>query len=87
MQPIYIEPGYVGTIVVAYSEAAMYMRVAGRVMRFKLTENTFWPMVQLFQDDGRPFSAPITTGEAGVYTTADGRHYFYPAEGLSDGHP
>ena len=83
--PTYIEPGYIGTIVVAHSECAMYMRVAGKRMRFELVDRGCWPMVQLLQDDGRPFSSPITCGEAGVYTSSDGRHYFYPADGEGAG--
>jgi hypothetical protein len=88
MQPTYIKPGQTGTIAVAYSECAMCMRVAGRVMRFKVTgegDQTWWPMVQLLDPDGRPFSSPITCGEAGVYTTADGRMYYYPPDDHGEG--
>ncbi len=77
MQPTYIEPGHTGIIEVAYSEVAMYMRVAGRRMAFHVTAGPY-PMCQLLQSDGRPFSGPITLGEAGVYRDSDGKLYFYP---------
>ena len=45
-----------------YSEVCMHMKVAGKEMWGSLCGD--W-MVQLWDDDGRKFSFPITRGEAG----------------------
>jgi hypothetical protein len=46
-----------------YSEVCMHMRVAGRLMWVaRIGER----MAQLYDDGGRKFSAPITSGEAGL---------------------
>jgi len=60
---------------VAYSECACHIRAAGKVFAFRLTEGRY-PMVQLLRPDGGPYSAPITTGEAGVYNDTDGFYYY-----------
>lgn len=46
-----------------YSEVCMHMRVAGRTMWVRTVSP--W-MAQIIADDGRPFGAPITRGEAGL---------------------
>jgi hypothetical protein len=56
--------GMVALLLIPHSEVAMHMRVAGTVMRGQLLDNH---MVQLYADDGRPFSFPIGAGEAGWY--------------------
>lgn len=45
-----------------YSEVCLHMRVAGRRM---LVGPAGPRMAQLYDDDGKPFSFPITRGEAG----------------------
>lgn len=68
---------------VGYSEVAMHMRVAGRVMwmvwvaerdpfTVTLEQRRFGGMVQLLTDDWEPFSFPILPGEAGLYEDAQG---------------
>lgn len=52
------------TLTLPWSEVCMHMRVAGTTMTGRLV-GTRYPMVQLVTDEGRLFSAPITTGEAG----------------------
>ena len=47
-----------------WSEVCLHMNVADRPMLATVGER----MVQLATLDGRPFSAPITHGEAGVHT-------------------
>jgi|SRR5215211_8903185 len=59
---------------IPFSEVAMYMSVAGRHMEIELTDSAY-PMAQLWDGD-RKFSAPITTGEAGVYQDQYG-YYVY----------
>lgn len=60
------------TIRMPYSEVCMHMQVAGRDMECELIQNRYFngeeapgQMVQIYDAGGRPFSAPITTGEAG----------------------
>jgi hypothetical protein len=50
-------------VTLPYSEVCMFVRVAGREM---LVEYAGVHAIQPLEDDGRLFSAPITTGEAGV---------------------
>jgi len=60
--------------VMPHSEVCMHMGIAGKEMGCKLVGER--PMVQLYDfQTWKPFSAPILTGEAGVYTDADGGHY------------
>ena len=60
-----------------YSEVCMHMRVAGKVMQAEILPSAY--SAQLYSLDGRPFSAPITTSEAGFYREAE-RFYYYYAE-------
>lgn len=59
---------------ISYSEAACYMGVAGTRMLVELLDHH---MAQLYNLDGRVFSFPITSGEAGFYQDGD-RFYCYP---------
>jgi hypothetical protein len=72
----YIRPGETLQLGLPYSEVCMHMGVAGSVMTVLLTVGDF-PMAQLIRD-GRPFSFPIGTGEAGLYSD-EGGYYGYPA--------
>jgi len=66
------------SVVLPCSEVCMSLRVAGRTMRYALAANPRGgdPAVQLLDDDGRPFSFPITLGEAGL--TRDARGQIHP---------
>ena len=70
---IVILPGEFVELTVGYSEVCMHMRVAGQRMTAQLLDSRY-PAVQLYQD-GRPFSSPITPGEAGLYCDEHGRFY------------
>ena len=52
--------------VLPYSEVCQHMKIAGKEMLCELIGTIDRPMVQIYKDD-QPFSAPILTGEAGVY--------------------
>lgn len=77
----YIERGQVVTLELPYSEVCMHMGVAGQVMQVRLTPGPH-PMAQLIRD-GRPFSFPVTTGEAGIYRDANGYYAYAAQEGRS----
>jgi hypothetical protein len=76
MEPIRILPGQRGSKTLPHSEVCMHMRVSGKTMAFELLAKEY-PSVQLYQADGRPFSFPILTGEAGLYRDEEG-YYYYP---------
>ena len=56
-----------------YSEVCMHMRVSGKVMVAEMISER---MVQLYKLDGEPFSFPISTGEAGIFTPPEGSYYY-----------
>lgn len=62
----FVAPGYAFANVMPHSEVCISMRVAGkRMFCMMLTERS----VQLFEPStGQRFSAPILTGEAGIYS-------------------
>lgn len=68
-----VKPNQWARIRVPFSEVCMHMRVAGDVMDAQLLARTYgggdrvFYSVQLWTLDGRPFSGPITYGEAGFY--------------------
>ena len=57
----------------------MHMQVAGEIMNVRFQCPFAYPNAQLLLNDGREFSAPITTGEAGFYFE-DGEYYCYPSD-------
>jgi hypothetical protein len=67
-----IAPGEIGTAEMPWSEVCMHLRVAGKVMRFEFLGTA----VQLLDEDGKPFSFPITAGEAGIHQHPDGTYYY-----------
>lgn len=85
-----VRPGLVYAHVLPHSEVCMHMKVAGKVMAFKLIESVhknepWWQYsVQLLRDDGTCFSGTITTGEGGLYNDHSKSRqpeqffYFYP---------
>lgn len=69
-----IKVGEFGTTLMPHSEVCMSMRVAGKVMRFKVVSDR---AVQLYDADSyREFSFPILPGEAGIYTDDQGMYYY-----------
>lgn len=72
--PQYVKVGETVKMEITYSEVAMHMRVAGKVMDVKLVSEN---MAQLLRPDGSDFSFPITSGEAGFYRDERGI-YFHP---------
>lgn len=88
---IEIKPGEKGHKTVApHSEVCMHMNIAGLVVGIELREQRYDDYtgysVQLYGPDGRPYSAPVTTGEGGLYSlswdaeTRTGRFYYYPVK-------
>lgn len=67
-----IKPGERGRLHMPFSEVCCHMKVAGKEMSFELEPNG---MVQLFDEKGRVFSFPITSGEAGIYNDEEGYYY------------
>ena len=63
-----VKPGDVVQIRMPWSEACMHLRVAEQVRKVKVLEGG----AQILNEDGTPYSFPITHGEAGIYTDADG---------------
>ncbi|WP_157734534.1 MULTISPECIES: hypothetical protein [unclassified Frankia] len=74
----FVGPGEIRSVVLPWTEVCMHLGVAGRRMSCQVqTSPGRGAAVQLLDDDGRPFSFPITLGEAGFHTDADGRIYTY----------
>jgi len=74
----YVDIGQRVRMEIGWSECAMSMRVAGRVMDVELLPSPVHGAVaQLFDDSGREYSAPILIGEAGLYRDEVGI-YCYP---------
>lgn len=73
---VWLSPGQVVRMRIGYSEVACHLRVAGTVMDVQVTTGEY-PMAQLFRD-GKRFSAPVTTGEAGIYGCRTDGFYVYP---------
>lgn len=68
----FVRQGDVVTHTMPYSEVCMYMKVAGQVRPVLILSN----MAQIMNHNGTQFSAPVTFGEAGIYTdSATGLHY------------
>ncbi|MFJ5071737.1 hypothetical protein ACIQC7_35510 [Kitasatospora sp. NPDC088556] len=59
--------GVMFVIRLPFSGACAQMQVAGKVMGAEIVEDG--RAVQLYDGNGNRFSAPITTGEAGIYTS------------------
>lgn len=63
-----IKSGDVVRVKLPWSEACMYMRVADQVRNVRVFDNA----ASILNEDGTPFSFPITHGEAGIYSDAQG---------------
>jgi len=77
----YVRPGDFFTVTLPWSEVCIAIRVAEKRMTAELL-TTIPPMVQLWED-GRHYSASITTGEAGLYRDDDG-YYGYGITDIRD---
>jgi hypothetical protein len=76
---VYVRKGTKFVSTMPYSEVCMYMGIAGKKMGCEFVGER--PMVQLFDIETRqPFSAPILTGEAGVFTDEHGEFYIVREE-------
>lgn len=77
-QKQFVQAGDKVLLEIPFSEVCMSMRVAGKPMYVELQATT-WNSVcaQLYSLDGKPYSFPITSGEAGIYQDSDG-YYCYP---------
>lgn len=81
---VIVVPGDRVRVRLPYSELCCHMRVAGRVMAVEITDGAY-PAAQLIGDDGSPFSAPITLGEAGIYGSMRDGLYAYTPCAVCDG--
>jgi len=64
--------GQVFRTVLPYSEVCMHMRIAGTPKLVCVLSRS----AQILNDDGTPFSFPVSHGEAGIYDTS-GSWYAY----------
>lgn len=60
--------GQVVSVKLPWSEVCMHMHVQDQVRNVRVLEHG----AQILNDDGTPFSAPITHSEAGIYRDAEG---------------
>ena len=80
MKQRYVRPGERVTIEMPWSEVCMHMRIAGRVMQAEVLPGGW--SAQIYDMKGQPFSAPVTTGEAGFHHDSEGI-YCYEKEAQS----
>ncbi|WP_411087844.1 hypothetical protein [Streptomyces sp. 061-3] len=67
----YAKPGDTVLMRIGYSEVAVHMRVADKLMPVRITESDY-PMAQILGDYENKFGGAITLGEAGFYTDSQG---------------
>ena len=76
--PVRLAIGDTVRLELPYSEVCLHMKIAGAVYNVELL---CYPgglgMAQVLAEDGRPFGAPVTPGEAGIYIDSGG-FYAYP---------
>lgn len=63
-----VKPGDTVRVRLPWSEVCMHMRVAGELRKVRVLADG----AQILDDDGSPFSFPVTHGEAGIYRDAAG---------------
>jgi hypothetical protein len=73
VQTVYCDVGHKGRKLMPWSEVCLHMNVQDTQMEFEVLSNG---MVQLYKN-GQVFSAPILSGEAGLYHNSDNEHRFY----------
>jgi len=64
---------------IGWSECAMHMQVAGKLMQVKLLPSEGHGAVAQLMKDGHEFSAPILVGEAGMYRGDNAAEYYFYA--------
>jgi hypothetical protein len=75
----YASIGDTVTMEISFSECAMSMQVAGKVMQATLLPSEGHGAIAQLIKEGQPYSAPILTGEAGFYHDDLG-YYYYPVK-------
>jgi len=78
-KPTRVKVGDRFPIEIAFSEVCMHMQVAGQILDVELLPSEGHGAIAQLYKNGQEFSAPILTGEAGVYQDADG-YYAYVIE-------
>lgn len=63
-----VKPGDVVRLELPWSEVCMHLKVAGQVRDVRVLHTS----AQILNEDGTPYSFPVTHGEAGIYTDAEG---------------
>jgi hypothetical protein len=63
-----VMPGDVVYVTLPWSEACMHLKLTDQVRQVRILDSG----VQILNEDGTPYSFPITHGEAGVYSDATG---------------
>lgn len=71
-----IQAGDRVTLELPFSEVCMHFRLAGKVAEVEFLQGRYELVAQVHYQ-GRPFSSPITAGEAGAYCTSGGQWYVY----------
>lgn len=76
--PLPVKAGDRILVEMPHSEVCMHMRIAGKPMTIEIVKADMWGhVVQIYDREGRKFSVPILTCEAGVYGYGEGM-YVYP---------
>jgi hypothetical protein len=68
MARVQLKTGDVVRLRMPWSEVCMHLRIADQVRDVRVLDNG----AQILNDDGTPYSFPVTHGEAGIYSDADG---------------
>lgn len=78
-----LAPGDTVRVELPHSEVCMHMGIAGSVREVEVTSEcrSGLAMAQILDPDGRPFGAPVTPGEAGIFSD---RHGFYAFVSLEE---
>jgi len=78
----YVDFGQHVTMEIGWSEAAMHLQIAGKILEveLRLTVPDKSVCVAQVHKDGAEYSFPITPGEAGFYWDSDGYYYYPPKE-------
>jgi hypothetical protein len=63
-----VSVGTVVSVTLPWSEVCMHLRVAGQTRSVEVLATG----AQILNEDGTPYSFPVTHGEAGIYRDAEG---------------
>lgn len=75
MRALLLELGDRVRVRLPFSEVCDHMKVEGLYRTVELVGDRL-PMAQILNEDGTPFSSPITTGEAGIYNSPQGPYVY-----------